>query len=76
MITELEIKDILANHLDIKLSAFELTDTFDYLGFDDVDLVEFIMVLEDNYTVEIPDDVALAWVTPMDALNYLNRSKM
>ena len=44
------------------------------LGADSLDVVEFIMVIEDQFEIEIDDKVASKIGTVQDALNYIEGS--
>lgn len=41
------------------------------LGTDSLDDIELVMALEDEFTIEIEDDVAEKFVTVQDAINHL-----
>ena len=45
------------------------------LGADSLDLVEFIMALEEEYDIEIPDEDATNLKTVQDAINYIESKK-
>jgi len=44
---------------------------FDDLGADSLDIVELIMALEDEYSIEIPDEDAEKMETVGDAIRYI-----
>ena len=44
----------------------------DDLGADSLDLVELVMVLEEEFGYEIPDEDAEKIQTVQDAVNYIN----
>ena len=44
------------------------------LGADSLDVVELVMVIEDEFDIEIEDQVASQITTVQDALNYLEVS--
>ena len=44
----------------------------DDLGADSLDLVELVMVLEEEFGKEIPDEAAEKIQTVQDAINYIN----
>lgn len=48
-----------------------LQDSFISMGFDSLDMVEFVMNLEDAFDLEIHDEVAVRWVTLQDAVDYV-----
>jgi acyl carrier protein len=41
------------------------------LGADDLDLVELVMAVEDEFNVEVPDDDAQAWKSPGDIIRWV-----
>ena len=41
------------------------------LGFDSLDTVEFIMSIEKEFSISIPDEIAVKMTTPKHLLNYL-----
>lgn len=43
------------------------------LGADSLDCIEFVMALEDDFGIEIPDDEAEKCVTVMDAIALVER---
>ena len=45
------------------------------LGADSLDLVELVMALEEEYTLEIPDEDAEKIATVADAVNYITGHK-
>ncbi|MCL2740389.1 MAG: acyl carrier protein [Oscillospiraceae bacterium] len=44
------------------------------LGADSLDLVEFIMALEEEFDIEIPDEDAAEMKTVADAIAYLEKA--
>jgi acyl carrier protein len=42
------------------------------MDIDSIDAVEIIMAIEDEFEVEIPDDVAESFTTIADIITYLN----
>ena len=43
----------------------------DDLNADSLDMVELVMAMEEEFDIEIPDDVAEKVVTVKDAVNYI-----
>ena len=67
------IVDIIAKQLQISQSQVTPDASFmDDLGADSLDTVELIMVLEEEFDIEIPDSEAEKIRTVQDAINYLN----
>lgn len=41
------------------------------LGLDDLDMVELIIMLEDEFVIEIPDDIVSNWTIPQQIIDWL-----
>ncbi len=52
---------------DIKMET-----SFDSMDVDSIDAVEIIMAIEDEFEIEIPDDVAEDFSSIADIIQYLN----
>ncbi|MGX8796302.1 acyl carrier protein [Fusibacter sp. JL298sf-3] len=46
--------------------------SFDSMDVDSIDAVEIIMAIEDEFEIEIPDDVAQDFASINDIVHYLN----
>jgi len=69
---EKRAKNIIAEHLGIADAEVRDGAAFiDDLGADSLDIVEIVMNMEDEFGIEIPDDVTEALVTVGDAISYL-----
>ena len=67
-----KIKDMIADNFDVdKDKITENTNFMDDLDADSIDLVEFILQLEDEFGAEIPDDEAEKIKTIGDADSYI-----
>lgn len=67
-----KIKDMIADNFDAdKDKITENTNFMDDLDADSIDLVEFILQLEDEFGAEIPDDEAEKIKTIGDAVSYI-----
>ncbi len=53
-----KIRDIVAEQLSIAPESITLETSFDDLDADSLDVVEVIMALEDEFGIQIPDEVA------------------
>lgn len=52
----------------------QMNSTFyDDWGADSLDAVELLMAVEEEYNIEIPDEIALEMRTVGDAVNYIAR---
>ncbi|MCT7690808.1 MAG: acyl carrier protein, partial [Lactobacillus crispatus] len=66
-----KIKDMIADNFDVdKDKITEDTNFMNDLDADSIDLVEFILQLEDEFGAEIPDDEAEKIKTIGDAVSY------
>ena len=71
-VSEEKIKAIIAEKLEI--SAEQITDDakfIDDLGADSLDVVELIMILEDEFEIEITDEDAEKIVTVGNAIEFM-----
>ncbi|BAQ57049.1 acyl carrier protein [Lactobacillus acetotolerans] len=67
-----KIKDMLADNFDVKKDKItEKTNFTKDLDADSIDLVEFILQLEDEFGSEIPDADAEKIQTVGDAVSYI-----
>ncbi|RMC39515.1 acyl carrier protein [Lactobacillus sp. ESL0236] len=68
----IKIRDILADNLEVDKDKITLnTDFTNDLNADSIDLVEFILQLEDEFGSEISDEDAEKIKTVGDAVNYI-----
>ena len=51
-----EVRTLAAEHLDKDLREITPESTFKDLGADSLDIVELVMVLEEKFGIEIPDE--------------------
>lgn len=66
------VKSIIVEQLGVEES--QVTDTAKFiedLGADSLDTVELVMALEEEFTIEIPDEDAEKIATVGDAINYI-----
>lgn len=72
MAVEEKIKSIIAEQLGVKVEEVTPQASFiDDLGADSLDTVELIMALEEEFSVEIPDEEAEKLTTVGDAIRYI-----
>lgn len=55
------------------LSLLFVCSTFKDLGLDSLDEVEVVMMLEDEFVIDIQDEVASSIVSVQDAVNYITQ---
>ena len=67
-----EIKDILAEQLDVNPDTIEMSsDLSSDLGADSLDAIDIVMSLEDQYGIEVPDSVIENMKTVEDNVNFI-----
>ena len=67
-----EVKDILAENLDLDPNTIELTsDLATDLGADSLDAIDIVMSIEDQYGIEVPDSVIENMKTVEDIVNFI-----
>lgn len=72
MAVEEKIKSIIAEQLGVKTEEVTPEASFiDDLGADSLDTVELIMALEEEFSIEIPDEDAEKMTTVGDAIKYI-----
>jgi len=69
---EEQVKEIIVEQLSVNAEEVVPEASFvDDLGADSLDLVELIMVMEEKFGQEIPDEDAAKLQTVQDAINYI-----
>ena len=71
-----KVKKIVADHLGIDEAKVTEESSFtDDLGADSLDTVELVMAFEEEFSVEIPDDVAEKITTIKQAIEHIENSQ-
>ena len=71
-----KVKAIVVEQLGVDEAEVPIDSTFiDDLGADSLDIVELIMAFEEEFNVEIPDDVAEKIKTVKDTVEYIDSAK-
>ena len=71
-----KVKAIVVEQLGVDEAEVTINSTFiDDLGADSLDIVELIMAFEEEFNVEIPDDVAEKIKTVKDTVEYIDSAK-
>ena len=66
------VKKIVVEHLGVdEAKVTEAASFIDDLGADSLDTVELVMACEEEFSVEIPDDVAEKIQTVGDAVSFI-----
>ena len=72
---EEQVKNIVVDQLGVSLDEVVPEASFvDDLGADSLDLVELVMVLEEEFGKEIPDEDAEKIQTVHDVINYIKNN--
>ena len=70
-----KVKNVVIEQLGVSADEVVPEASFvDDLGADSLDLVELVMVLEEEFSKEIPDEDAEKIQTVQDAINYIKNS--
>ena len=71
-----KVTAIVVEQLGVDEAEVTIDSTFiDDLGADSLDIVELIMAFEEEFNVEIPDDVAEKIKTVKDTVEYIDSAK-
>ena len=71
-----KVKAIVVEQLGVDEAEVTIDSTFiDDLGADSLDIVELIMAFEEEFNIEIPDDVAEKIKTVKDTVDYIDSTK-
>lgn len=67
------VQKIVAVHLGVDAAKVTPEASFrDELGADSLETVELVMALEEEFSIEIPEEVAEKILTVQDAINFIN----
>ena len=70
------LKEIVMDRLDVEENQISETASFvEDLGADSLDIVELIMGIEEEFDIEIPDEIAEKIKTVKDAVDYIEKEK-
>jgi acyl carrier protein len=68
-----KVQEVVSDKLDVDAAKVTPEASFaNDLGADSLDVVELVMALEEEFTVEIPDEEAEKLQTVQDVVNYIN----
>lgn len=71
-----KVKEIVVEQLGVDEADVAVDSTFiDDLGADSLDIVELIMAFEEEFNIEIPDEIAEKIKTVKDAVTYIDQEK-
>ena len=70
------VKRIVVDQLQVAADDVKIDSTFiDDLGADSLDIVELIMAFEEEFNIEIPDEIAEKIKSVKDAVDYIEKEK-
>ena len=71
-----KVKEIVVEQLGVDADDVNIDSTcIDDLGADSRDIVELIMAFEEEFNVEIPDEIAEKIKTVKDTVDYIDKNK-
>ena len=71
-----KVKEILAEQLDLDPNDITLESLIqDDLGADSLDVVDMLMSIEDEFSVEIPDEVVETVKSVKDLVDYIENNQ-
>ena len=71
-----KVKEIVVEQLGVEEADVAIDSTFiDDLGADSLDIVELIMAFEEEFNIEIPDEIAEKIKIVKDAVDYIEKEK-
>lgn len=71
-----KVKEIVVEQLGVEEANVNLDSTFiDDLGADSLDIVELIMAFEEEFSIEIPDEVAEKIKTVKNAVEFIEKNQ-
>ena len=71
-----QVKKIVVEHLGVeKEKVVDSASFVDDLGADSLDTVELVMAFEEEFSIEIPDDVAEKITTIKEAIEHIENSQ-
>ena len=70
-----EVKEILAEQLDIDPKTIEMTSNLQTdLGADSLDAIDIVMSIEDQYGIEVPDSVIENMRSVEDIVSFIENN--
>ena len=71
-----KIKEIIAEHLDIENAEYITMDSLlvEDLGADSLDSIDIVMSVEDEFKIEVPDEVIESMNSVADIVNYIENN--
>ena len=70
-----EVKEILVDQLDINADDIEMSSNLiDDLGADSLDAIDIVMTIEDQYSIEVPDEMIKSMKTVEDIVSFIENN--
>ncbi len=70
-----KVAAILADQLDIDVEGIKMDSLLaDDLGADSLDTIDIVMSIEDEFSVEVPDEIVEKVETVADIVNYIEKN--
>ena len=66
-----EFLNFLSEEFEFDTEGIEKSTTFEEINFDEFDVIELVMSVEDKYEIEVPDEVLKEFKTVGDFADYL-----
>ena len=67
-----EVKEIIADVLDVNSEEIDITTNLaDDLGADSLDAIDIVASIEDQYSVEVPDESIKSFKTVEDVVSFI-----
>lgn len=69
------VKEILVNLLDVDANSITLdSQLIEDLGADSLDAIDIVMDVEDNFSIEVPDEIIEKMETVGDIVNFIENN--
>lgn len=70
-----KVKEIIVDQLGVDASEVKIESSFvEDLGADSLDTVELVMAFEEEFGIEIPDEVAEKIITVQDTVDFIQKN--
>lgn len=69
-----DVKEILADQLEVSADDIELSSQLVDLGADSLDAIDIVMTIEDEYEIEVPDEVIENMKTVEDIVSFIEQN--
>lgn len=64
--------ELLKNEFDFNTDGIDMNTTFEEINFDELDMIDLVMAVEDLYSIEVTDDILKSIVTIGDFVNFID----